>query len=145
MREGLPVNPTPASSIEFPIPQTQPSTLKPTTRILPCGIFAVVALAVAPSAIAQEITGTPGSPSATVTLDGKQLPPAPMPSGGVIGEMSTGFPDHDSVICPEKATIGHHLAGQRLRDVLVRQEPQDADLSILHRGPLRPMAVRHGI
>ncbi len=35
---------------------------------------------------AQQITGVPGSPSATVTLDGKQLPPPPMPFGGVIKE-----------------------------------------------------------
>ena len=28
---------------------------------------------------AQQITGVPGSPSATVTLDGKQLPPPPVP------------------------------------------------------------------
>src|ERR1700722_18277043 len=33
---------------------------------------------------AQQITGVPGSPSATVTLDGKQLPPPPLPFGGVI-------------------------------------------------------------
>jgi hypothetical protein len=31
--------------------------------------------AVAPSVKAQQITGTPGSPSATTTIDGKQLPP----------------------------------------------------------------------
>ena len=35
---------------------------------------------------AQQITGVPGSPDATVTLDGKQLPPPPMPFGGVIKE-----------------------------------------------------------
>ena len=35
---------------------------------------------------AQQITGTLGSPNATVTLDGKQLPPPPMPFGGVIKE-----------------------------------------------------------
>jgi len=33
---------------------------------------------------AQVITGEPGSPSATVTIDGKQIPPPPMPFGGVI-------------------------------------------------------------
>ncbi len=37
-------------------------------------------------AVAQQITGTPGSPSATVTIDGKQLPPPPMTFGGVIKE-----------------------------------------------------------
>ena len=30
---------------------------------------------------AQQITGVPGSPNATVMLDGKQLPPPPMPYG----------------------------------------------------------------
>ena len=38
------------------------------------------------SAAAQQITGTPGSPSATMTLDGKQLPPDPPKFGGVINE-----------------------------------------------------------
>src|SRR5215472_15582517 len=37
-----------------------------------------------PLAVAQQITGTPGSPGATTTIDGKQLP-APDPKfGGVI-------------------------------------------------------------
>jgi hypothetical protein len=31
---------------------------------------------------AQQVTGTPGSPSATTTIDGKQLPPPPPPFGG---------------------------------------------------------------
>jgi hypothetical protein len=35
---------------------------------------------------AQQINGVPGSPSATMTLDGKQLPPPPMKFGGVIKE-----------------------------------------------------------
>src|SRR5277367_883769 len=34
----------------------------------------------------EETTATPGSPSATVTIDGKQLPPPPMKFGGVIQE-----------------------------------------------------------
>src|SRR6476661_10228646 len=38
------------------------------------------------SAAAQQITGTPGTPSATITLDGKQLPPEPPKFGGVINE-----------------------------------------------------------
>ena len=33
-----------------------------------------------------QITGTPGSPSATVVIDGKQLPPPPLPFKGVIKE-----------------------------------------------------------
>jgi arylsulfatase A-like enzyme len=42
-----------------------------------------------PGAKAQQITGTPGSPSATTTLDGKQLPPSPPKFGGVIKELAT--------------------------------------------------------
>jgi arylsulfatase len=34
----------------------------------------------------ERITGVPGSPSATITIDGKQLPPAPQKFGGVIKE-----------------------------------------------------------
>jgi arylsulfatase A-like enzyme len=37
-------------------------------------------------AVAQQITGVPGSPSATTTIDGKQLPPPPPKFGGVIKE-----------------------------------------------------------
>src|SRR5439155_22162535 len=35
-------------------------------------------------AAAQEVTGTPGSPSATTTIDGRQIPPAPGQFGGTI-------------------------------------------------------------
>src|SRR5215470_2915995 len=35
---------------------------------------------------AQQVTGTPGSPSATTTIPGTQLPPPPAPFGGVIKE-----------------------------------------------------------
>ncbi|MGO9303655.1 MAG: hypothetical protein ACLP3R_08105, partial [Candidatus Korobacteraceae bacterium] len=54
----------------------------------PCKLlFSTVAvLAFVASASAQEITGVPGSPTATVTIDGKQLPPPPLPFGGVIKE-----------------------------------------------------------
>ena len=38
------------------------------------------------AAHAQQINGTPGSPSATTTIDGKQLPPEPPKFGGVIKE-----------------------------------------------------------
>ena len=44
-------------------------------------ILVVLALAMgvvfALAAGAQQITGTPGSPAATTTIDGKQLPPPP--------------------------------------------------------------------
>ena len=43
----------------------------------------VLALSVG-STFAQQVTGTPGSPSATTTIDGKYLPPPPAPFGGTI-------------------------------------------------------------
>src|SRR6266404_3636746 len=43
-----------------------------------------------PGAMAQQINGTPGSPSATITIDGKQLPPPPPEFGGVIKETAEG-------------------------------------------------------
>src|SRR5216684_5216803 len=39
-----------------------------------------------PAAMAQQVNGTPGSPGATTTIDGKQLPPPPPKFGGVIKE-----------------------------------------------------------
>ena len=45
--------------------------------------FLVSAIAT-PPLLAQQITGTPGSPSATTTIDGKQLPPPDPKFGGVI-------------------------------------------------------------
>src|SRR5437763_15197390 len=39
-----------------------------------------------PGAMAQQSSGAPGSPSATVTIDGKQLPPPPPEFGGAIKE-----------------------------------------------------------
>jgi len=48
--------------------------------------LAAAVIAVAPSAQAQQINGTPGNPSSTVTIDGKQIPAPPMPFGGVIKE-----------------------------------------------------------
>src|ERR1700687_5430785 len=39
-----------------------------------------------PGSMAQQITGVPGSPGATTTIDGKQLPPEPPKFGGVIKE-----------------------------------------------------------
>jgi arylsulfatase A-like enzyme len=49
-------------------------------------IAAIACVAATTFALAQQITGTPGSPSATETINGKQLPPPPLPFGGVIKE-----------------------------------------------------------
>ena len=61
---------------------------KQITRVVSQGLLAsTVLLALgAVTAFAQQITGTPGSPSATTTIDGKQLPPPPPKFGGVIKE-----------------------------------------------------------
>jgi arylsulfatase len=59
--------------------------MKSARQILLGGMLAAAVMAVAPSARAQvQTTGTPGSPSATTTIDGKQLPPPAVPFGGVI-------------------------------------------------------------
>ncbi|SFK56659.1 hypothetical protein, partial [Methylocapsa palsarum] len=44
--------------------------------------------AVAP-AVAQQVNGVLGSPEATTTIDGKQLPPPNPPFGGVIKERAS--------------------------------------------------------
>ncbi len=50
-------------------------------------LLSVVAVAsCVESASAQQVTGIPGSPSATTTIDGTQLPPPPPKFGGVIKE-----------------------------------------------------------
>src|SRR5882762_955122 len=41
------------------------------------------------AAMAQQVTGTPGSPSATTTIQGNQIPPPPPKFGGVIKENAT--------------------------------------------------------
>ncbi len=50
----------------------------------------VLGSALSPGATAQQINGIPGSPSATTTIDGKQLPPVPPKFGGVIKETIQG-------------------------------------------------------
>jgi hypothetical protein len=65
-------------------------TLMKTHRLIALLIIfcALAIMDVAPAA-AQQITGVPGSPSATMTIDGKQLPPPAPPFGGVIKESAT--------------------------------------------------------
>jgi arylsulfatase len=59
--------------------------MKSAKQILLGGMLAAAIMAVAPSAKAQiQTTGTPGSPGATTTIDGKQLPPPDPKFGGVI-------------------------------------------------------------
>jgi arylsulfatase A-like enzyme len=53
-------------------------------------LTALMALWEVAPAWSQQITGTPGSPGATMTIDGAQLPPPPLPFGGVIKETAAG-------------------------------------------------------
>ena len=46
-------------------------------------------LLAAVSCLAQTVTGMPGSPSATISIDGKQLPPPDQKFGGVIKEKAS--------------------------------------------------------
>src|ERR1700750_1784357 len=48
----------------------------------------VLALGCSPAS-AQQVTGAPGSPGATTTLDGKQLPPPDPKFGGLIKEKAS--------------------------------------------------------
>jgi arylsulfatase A-like enzyme len=47
-------------------------------------VLAASCFSVFPAAAQQQVTGTPGAPSATSTIDGQSLPAAPPPFGGVI-------------------------------------------------------------
>src|ERR1022692_1488542 len=102
------------------------STKRRTLRNVSLGAALMMAwLLTASTASAQQITGVPGSANATVTLDGKQLPPPPMPFGGVIptpamdriaqaGLRYTQF--HSTALCsPTRAALitgrNHHSVG----------------------------------
>jgi hypothetical protein len=58
--------------------------MKPTIRHKLCLYSVATLLAACGPAVAQVTTGTPGSLSATTTIDGKQLPPPDPKFGGVI-------------------------------------------------------------
>ena len=58
-------------------------------RVTVCSLLAAVVCVFAlgvTTASAQQINGVPGSPDATMSINGKQLPPPPMKFGGVIKE-----------------------------------------------------------
>ena len=58
--------------------------MKPNKYILAYAMFVAAIMAAARSAPAQQITGTPGSPTATTTVDGRYVPNPPPKFGGVI-------------------------------------------------------------
>src|SRR5215831_5605662 len=49
-----------------------------------CGLLAVLAMTATTAYAQQTTTGAPGSPSATTTIEGNQLPPLPPKFGGKI-------------------------------------------------------------
>jgi arylsulfatase len=68
--------------------------------LLLTGIFLSLSLA---TGHAQQINDTPGSPSATTTIDGKYLPPAPAPFGGTINlEAKDSKPYWPPTVVPPK-------------------------------------------
>ena len=62
--------------------------MKPSKYILPCAMFVAAIMAATAFAQAQQINGTPGSPDATMTISGKQLPPPDPQFGGVIKDVA---------------------------------------------------------
>ena len=58
--------------------------MKPNKYILAYAMFVAAIMAAAGSVPAQQITGTPGSPEATTTVDGRYVPNPPPNFGGVI-------------------------------------------------------------
>ena len=59
---------------------------QPNWLVILVALLAAVGLTVDVPSIAQQTTGTPGSPNATMTIDGKQLPPPDQKFGGMIKE-----------------------------------------------------------
>src|SRR6266481_2748592 len=100
-----PVN-SPFTSTRIVSKTTQIKPMKTKTLILLGGIFAGALMAASPSIMAQvQTTGEPGSPSATTTIDGKQLP-APDPKfGGVIkdGALQSKIWWAPRIVPPKKA------------------------------------------
>src|ERR1700733_1153328 len=76
-----------------------------TMRSIRLGLLATVAIAAVSGlpAAAQQITGTPGSPGATTTIDGKYLPPPPPKFGGDINlQASQSKPYWPARVVPPK-------------------------------------------
>ena len=74
-------------------------------RTLPLGIagLSIAALLAAGPAAAQQVTGTPGSPGATTTIDGRYLPPPPPPFGGQISpNAAQSAPSWPALVVPPK-------------------------------------------
>ena len=70
---------------------------QPNWLVILVALLAAVGLTVDVPSIAQQTTGTPGSPSATMTIDGKQLPPPDQKFGGMIKAFKLGAPPHGGI------------------------------------------------
>src|SRR5258708_7325322 len=70
----------------WPRPGKRAGRRRPSPDLLQIGTALLTFLALAAPVASQEATGVPGSPSATTSIDGKQLPPPPSKFGGVIGQ-----------------------------------------------------------
>ena len=95
-------------------------------------LFLLASATVATPVLAQQITGTPGSPSATTTIDGKQLPPPDPKFGGVIkdGALQSKPWWAPRVVPPKGApnVLAHHHRRRRLRRAEhLRRRHSDAD------------------
>ena len=78
-----------------------------------CGIALAMAAAICPSLLtAQQTTGTPGSPSATTTIDGRYLPSPPQPFTGVINldaqQSTPAWPARDRAAQGRAERPAHH-------------------------------------
>src|SRR5215470_11151851 len=60
------------------------NSMKPGNRLVMSAALAAAVGLAGGSSFAQQITGTPGSPSATTTIQGDQIPAPPQKFGGVI-------------------------------------------------------------
>ena len=78
--------------------------MKLTSHILRSGIFVGALVAVSSSAMAQvQTTGTPGSPSATTTIDGRYIPNPPAPFAGKANLSTEGSrPGWPATVVPPK-------------------------------------------
>ena len=89
--------------------------MKPTIRHKLCLYSVATLLAACGPAVAQVTTGTPGSPSATTTIDGKQLPPPDPKFGGVIkdGALQSKYWWAPRIVPPKQAPTHRRLNRSR--------------------------------
>ena len=86
---------------------SKPTNLRTQSRLHSVALLAACSLlTIATTALAQQITGTPGSPSATTTLDGRYVPNPPAPFGGVINLDAThSTPYWPPTVVPPKGAL----------------------------------------